>query len=595
MGTDEFLIRQAERLRWLPWFIRLVLGLLLVVLGALLLLRPYDSLTLLIVLIAIALLVDGVARLIGAAGTSPWIRISAGVAEIGAAIIVVGWPLISVPVLALVVGVSLIFSGVADLLGALTLRRSQRAADVMLGIALIIFGVLAIMWPDVSLIVIAVFFAARMIVFGVTVTAHAVRHRASQTQAAGHSIDAEKGPSAMVRGFTVAGRGLLLVLALVVAAGSIYLHQGAPAPSVFYTPPDSVPSEHGQLIRSEPYTHSVPDGARGWLILYTTTDLNSKPTVGSAFVMAPDEPSDGPRDIVLWDHGTQGADRKCAPTMLPEPLPLTAPLAAMKEQLKLGRVLVGPDYPGMGTPGPQGYLIGENEGRSALDAVLAAQQLTEVELSNRVVVWGHSQGGQAALWTGSLAAEYAPDLEILGVAAASPATNVKGLISTLESSTIGKVLGPLIVRSFDETYPDVHAVDYIDPRMFAIYEAASHRCLPETESALTLLTALTMHGPMYSTDPATGPLGKRLEENMPTGYIDAPLFIAQGATDQLILPKVQEKYVKDRCAEGQALAYKEYEGRGHLSVVADDSPYTADLQAWTNDRFAGKPQANTCG
>ncbi len=596
MRTTSFLTRQAERLRWLPWGIRLILGVLLIVLGALVVLRPYNSLTLLIVLIAVALVVDGVARVLDAARSAlRWLTVAAGVIEIVAAIIVVAWPLISVSALALVVGITFILSGVGDLISALGPRRKNRAGKVMLGVALVIFGLLTVVWPDVSLIIISVAFAARMIVFGVEVIVRAVRHRVTTAEPLERGTVTTKHSSVFLRRLNLAGRGLLLVLAILVAAGSIYLHQGVAKPSAFYTPPDSVSSEPGQLIRSAPYTQSVPEGARGWLILFTTTDLNDKPTVGSAFVMAPAERSDSPRDIVLWDHGTQGADRNCAPTMLPAPLPLTAPLAAMKEQIARGRVLVGADYPGMGTPGPQGYLVGENEARSSLDAVRAAQQLTDLQLSNRVVVWGHSQGGQAALWTGALAAGYAPELDILGVAAVSPATNVKGLITNLESSTIGKVLGPLIVRSFDETYPDVDAVDYIDPRMFAIYEAASHRCLPDTESTVTLLTALTMHGPMYSTDPSSGPLGKRLDENMPTGFIDAPLFIAQGAADQLILPKVQEQYVKARCAAGQALAYKEYKGRGHLSVVADDSPYTADLKAWTDDRFAGKTQQNTCG
>jgi len=35
---------------------------------------------------------------------------------------------------------------------------------------------------------------------------------------------------------------------------------------------------------------------------------------------------------------------------------------------------------------------------------------------------GHSQGGHASLYTGELAASYAPDLKLVSVAAAAPAT-----------------------------------------------------------------------------------------------------------------------------------------------------------------------------
>jgi hypothetical protein len=42
--------------------------------------------------------------------------------------------------------------------------------------------------------------------------------------------------------------------------------------------------------------------------------------------------------------------------------------------------------------------------------------------SNRFAVWGHSQGGHASLYTGELAASHAPDLKLVGVAAAAPAT-----------------------------------------------------------------------------------------------------------------------------------------------------------------------------
>ena len=68
-GVTSFLERQAERLRVLPWGVRFVLGLVPVAIGVLVLLRPFDSLTVLIVLLAVALAMDAVARLAGAADT----------------------------------------------------------------------------------------------------------------------------------------------------------------------------------------------------------------------------------------------------------------------------------------------------------------------------------------------------------------------------------------------------------------------------------------------------------------------------------------------------------------------------------------------
>jgi hypothetical protein len=52
--------------------------------------------------------------------------------------------------------------------------------------------------------------------------------------------------------------------------------------------------------------------------------------------------------------------------------------------------------------GPHAYMIGKGgEGRSGLDSVPAAKQMPELQLEDRTVVWGHSQGGQSALWRGS--------------------------------------------------------------------------------------------------------------------------------------------------------------------------------------------------
>jgi len=47
-----------------------------------------------------------------------------------------------------------------------------------------------------------------------------------------------------------------------------------------------------------------------------------------------------------------------------------------------------------------------------------------IRASDDTVVWGHSQGGHAALWTGILAPTYAPEIAILGVAAVAPASDL---------------------------------------------------------------------------------------------------------------------------------------------------------------------------
>lgn len=70
---------------------------------------------------------------------------------------------------------------------------------------------------------------------------------------------------------------------------------------------------------------------------------------------------------------------------------------------------------------------------SALDAALAARQLDTVDLQDRTAVWGHSQGGHAALWTGALAQTYAPDVDVIGVAALAPASDLIGLVGNLSN------------------------------------------------------------------------------------------------------------------------------------------------------------------
>lgn len=230
-----------------------------------------------------------------------------------------------------------------------------------------------------------------------------------------------------------------------------------------------------------------------------------------------------------------------------------------------------------------------------LDSVRAARQLDGPVLEDRTVVWGHSQGGHAALWTGMLAPDYARELAIAGVAAVAPASDLHALVQVIEGSPIGALFAVYVVAAYTAAYPDVRHEDYVRPGAQLLARELAQRCLPERGVLVSLGQSLLLDRPIWDRDPTSGPFGARLTENVPTGRVAAPLLVAQGEADTLIAPVAQADYVAGRCAEGQQVDYRTYPGRDHLSVVAADSPAMAELLDWTAARLTDGPVTDTCG
>jgi hypothetical protein len=169
--------------------------------------------------------------------------------------------------------------------------------------------VLALAWPDVTLFVVAVVFGARLILFGVSSLWAAIREGRAET-----STDEQ--PSTMRRLARAGGAVLALVISLGLLTASTAIHSGEPRPNAFYDAPDEVPSRPGILLRSAPYTTAVPDTARAWRILYTTTRDDQTPALASAIVLVGRDTPAGPPPVIAWAHGTTGWERKCAPSIL---------------------------------------------------------------------------------------------------------------------------------------------------------------------------------------------------------------------------------------------------------------------------------------
>lgn len=365
----------------------------------------------------------------------------------------------------------------------------------------------------------------------------------------------------------------------------------AQAPDAFYDPPSDLPHQPGALLRSEPLKDVIlPAGVRGWRILYATTVDDSTPATAVATVFAPTDPAAGPRPVVAWDHATTGLLQKCMPSLFSTP---TKGIPERDRIVMAGWVVVATDYSFAEKGGPHPYLIGEGEARATLDSVRAARQMSELTLGTRIVVWGYSQGGHAALWTGIVGPRYAPDLEILGVAAIAPAANIKNILAM--DVAVDKRFGPFLALSYSRFYPDITFEQAL--RLEAL--DAAHRVVnlcafaqpedPETIEAV----AATFDGPALATR-SNKALQARLEQNTADGLIQAPVVIAQGLSDVVVPPSATDAYVEERCSAGQRLEYWTFAGRDHFTIFQPGTPLEELLIGWTTARFADRPQASGC-
>jgi uncharacterized membrane protein HdeD (DUF308 family)/pimeloyl-ACP methyl ester carboxylesterase len=563
-----------------------VVGIVATVLGLALLAQPFTSVAVLTFVLAAAAVAMGVGRIVAARHASDRaLGVVVGSVWVAIGVAIVVWPGLSVRGLAILVGVGLVIAGVGDVAAAARGSSDERLASGLRGVATLVFGAVALAWPDVTLLVVAVVFGARTVLFGVSEGLAAIRPAATPSS--------RREPGRLRRFARVAATGVAVLVAVALALVTAQIRGGEPVVDDFYAAPDEVADEPGVLLRAERFDRGIPAEAEAWRILYTTTREDGVPGIASGLVVTPAERGSAPGEVIAWAHGTTGVDETCAPSVLEDPFDAGA-FFALDRVLDEGWTLVASDYIGLGTSGPHPYLIGEGEGRSVLDAVRAARQLDELALADRTIVWGHSQGGHAALWTGILAPEYAPDVNVEAVAALAPASDLTGLLEGLETLPGGSVFATYMLQAYAAHYDDVSLGDYVRPGARVSFDEIARRCLAEPAVFTSILTSLGTDWSTYFDDLSTGPLAARIEQNIPSGPIEADLLIAQGESDPLVLPVVQERFVRARCEAGDDLEYRTYPDRDHVGVVAADSPLLPELIDWTRDRLDGIAPTDSC-
>lgn len=341
----------------------------------------------------------------------------------------------------------------------------------------------------------------------------------------------------------------------------------ASAPSIarFYEQPTPLPSGGpGTIIRVAP-TLGAPAGAVATRILFRSTDLHGRPVVDSGLLVEPDSPAPaGGRTIVSWGHPTTGVAEKCAPSRSLDPYDS---VEGLTDFLNRGYAVVYTDYTGMGTAGPDSYLVGSTEGRNVLDAARAARTVLGRNGSDRVVLWGHSQGGQAVLFAAQLARSYAPELDVRAAAVAAPATDLASLLRDDIGDVSGVTIGSYAFQAYATVY-DEPLDSILTPHAITALPAMNDLCLLSQNKQLHTI-AQPLVGRFLTSDPETAePWSGLLAQNTPGGSaLTMPLFVAQGESDKLVRPSATDAFVASARADGTTVTYDRIPGATHATVA----------------------------
>lgn len=235
-------------------------------------------------------------------------------------------------------------------------------------------------------------------------------------------------------------------------------------------------------------------------ILYTTSYPKGTTRLASALLYLPANAGQclqqAPLAVVL--HGTVGTAKRCAPSLSPS-LSLDYMALPLVSQ---GFAVLVPDYIGLGVTSDVGhpYLVREPTVQAILDAVKSTQTLSTQGalrgcLGKKAILFGHSQGGHAALVT---AAQWDKDISSITLA---------GTLAYAPAFGQPTLWAPALTKELKTTYATAYFLMYL-------LSLSRTKQAPAPDSWMTQSAAKTI--PVLSQQLCFSELAKWLYDRYPT-------------------------------------------------------------------------------
>jgi hypothetical protein len=325
-------------------------------------------------------------------------------------------------------------------------------------------------------------------------------------------------------------------------------------------------------------------------VLYRSTSGDTgQPTVVSGSMYIPKTPvPEGGWPVVAFGHGTTGIDEPCAPSLSPSLLNMTTWVVTL---IKKGYAVAFTDYQGLGAPGVHPYTDGKTEGLNVIDSVRALRH-TFPNVSNRWASFGGSQGGGAVWAADEQAATYAPELDLVGVVAMSPAADVSGIVDKAVAQTMTTDQAPAMIALVEvlaRLHPDLNRDDYRSGAAAKYWDILTSCSGAKSLDRGAAAEQVKASDYVPHTPQAADRLRTLLKQwALPQQRLSAPLSIVYGGHDAIIDPQWTTDAIARACALGGTLVWDLQQDKDHGNV--DISPQFD----WLADRFAGKPVQNEC-
>lgn len=394
--------------------------------------------------------------------------------------------------------------------------------------------------------------------------------------------------------------GLITVLLLAACGGGDNASNITTAP-ITNEGGSPIMNQPGSIIESEPVQlfvlPGVPFPGKSHKIKYRSTDHNGRSVVITGTVTTPLLPWKGPgqRPIVSFAIGTHGVGDACAPSrLMAQGTDYEA--ATIPPLLLQGYGVVITDYVGSGTDEPSTYINRLAQGHAVLDAIRAAQQLTDANLPKNgpVAVFGYSQGGHGAGAAAELQPSYAPELQLIGAYAGSIPSDFRAVVNLIDGGIYAGLMGNFI-NGLQAAFPENNLMEKLNVTGKKFAQDTSEQCVPVVVAPHLLTQSRRFFSDGRSlADHLNDPIWQApmraqfLGQSRPS----APLFVAQSIADDVIPFASTRDTAKRWCDLGATVQFSVVPVPGHVPAAPVAA---AQALLWLGNRVAGIPAPNNCG